>query len=77
MYALSQCHKKKTAFKNAFICKLRDCRAGPDNSCAYLAHINGGVLLIICPVAQCQAELLQAVLPTQLHFLLNTQTSDV
>lgn len=35
----------------------------------YLADIDAGVLLVIRPVAQRQAELLLAVLPAQLHFL--------
>lgn len=36
----------------------------------YLADIDAGVLLIISPVAQRQAKLLLAVLPAQLHLLL-------
>lgn len=35
----------------------------------YLADVDAGVLLIVRPVAQRQAELLLAVLPAQLHLL--------
>lgn len=50
---------------------------GPNNGniCPYLADIDAAVLLVVGPVAQCQAELLQAVPPAQLHFLFHTQTN--
>lgn len=42
----------------------------------YLADIDGCILLLICPVAQSQTQFLLAVLPTQLHLLLNTSTKN-
>lgn len=45
--------------------------------CAHLADIDAGVLLIVGPVAQRQAELLLAILPTQLHLLLHTNKTNV
>lgn len=45
--------------------------------CSYLADIDASVLIIVGPVAQCQAKLLLAVLPTQFHLLLHKQTSNV
>lgn len=37
---------------------------------SYLANIDASVLLIVSPVAECQAQFLLTVLSTQFHFLL-------
>lgn len=57
------CHGLTLFFKYSCQCKeLNHIRP-------YLADIDAGVLLVVSPVAQCQAKLLLAVLPAQLHLL--------